>query len=178
VNDQPLDELYLVWLYSQVADPDIVDPSLTYWKLLKQLYTTEFVWHLPHDENRVEDGKDLRREFISLKGLDDVDPEWITLECSMLELMVGLSRRLAFVADGEPYYWFWHLAENIGIQDYSDRFRRFPRRRIDDILQTIVDRTYNYDGSGGFFPLKHPRQDQRNVELWYQLGAYVMEPNE
>lgn len=175
--NEPLDRKYLEWLYDQVADPNAQDPSLTYWKLLKQLFTTEFVWLIPNDDNRLEDGKALRVEFIRGKGLEQVDPAWVELGCSVLELMVGLSRRLSFEAEGEPYYWFWQLMSNIGIQRYSDS-HRLPKRRIDDILKRVIFRQYHPDGHGGFFPLKNWHEDQRDVELWYQLSAYVLELDE
>jgi hypothetical protein len=174
VSTQPLDELYFVWLCSQVADPDVSDPSLTYWKLLKQLFTTEFTWRIPNDDNRSEDGKDLRREFIHDKDLEDIDYGWIELGCSVFELMVGLSRRLSFEADGEPHYWFWKLMENLGIAEFSDD-RRLPKKRIDETLRRVITRTYEKNGEGGFFPLRNTDEDQRKVELWYQLSAYVLE---
>lgn len=174
MNIQPLDETYFVWLYSQVADSEAKEPSLTYWKLLKQLFTTEFVWSIPKDENRSEDGKQLRLEFVQSQQLNDVDDDWVNFGCSMLELMVGLSRRLAFEAEGEPHYWFWKLAENIGVSQYSDD-RRFPRKRVDDVLRRVINREYDRNGDGGFFPLRHAQKDQRKVELWYQLSAYVLE---
>jgi hypothetical protein len=173
-NNQPLDERYFVWLYAQVADPDIENPSLTYWKILKVLFTREFTWIIPNDDNRSEDGKALRFEFMQDLLLDEVDEDWMDLGCSMLELMVGLSRRLAFEADGEPHYWFWRLMENLGLQRYSDN-RRLLRRRIDAVLDTVIQRTYKPNGEGGFFPLRETDQDQRQVELWYQLSAYVLE---
>lgn len=171
---QPLDELYFVWLYSQVADAETQDPSRTYWNLLKHLFTREFVWLVPNDDNRLEDGKDLRREFIAEEGLEHVDQDWIEMGCSVLELMVGLARRLAFEAEGEPHYWFWHLMENIKLHRYSDD-RKLPVRRVDEILDRVIFRTYEPDGKGGFFPLKNWHEDQRTVELWYQLSAYVLE---
>lgn len=172
---KPLDESYFEWLYSQVAPVEVQDPKLTYWKLLKELYSKEFVWIIPNDDNRIEDGKELRREFIHEEGLEDVDPHWIDLGCSMLELIMGLSRRLEFEADaGEPHYWFWHLIANIGLERYTDKSRR-SRRVIDEILDTVIFRTYGSDGHGGLFPLDNPQKDQRKVELWYQLSAYVVE---
>lgn len=174
MNAKPLDELYFIWLYRQVANPDIAEPSLTYWKLLKELFTKEFVWLIPNDDNRIEDGKALRIEFIQDEGLTEVDRDWIELGCSMFELMVGLSRRLAFEAEGEPHFWFWTMMENLGIHKYSDD-RRFARIHINKILDRVIFRTYKENGFGGLFPLKHPEQDQRNVELWYQLSAYVLE---
>lgn len=173
---KPLDELYFTWLYRQVANPDVKDKSLSYWKLLKELYTKEFVWIVPHDDNRLEDGKELRIEFIREENLQDVDIEWVGLGCSVLELMVGLSRRLSFEAGGEPHYWFWHLMENLGIHRYSDDWRpRLPKQHINKILDRVIFRTYKPNGDGGLFPLKHPEKDQRKVELWYQLSAYVLE---
>lgn len=174
LNSQPLDERYFVWLYGQVADPDIENPSLTYWKLLKALFTKEFTWVIPNDDNRSEDGKALRFEFMQDLLLDDVDEDWMDLGCSMLELMVGLSRRLAFEDDGEPHYWFWRMMENLGLHRYSDN-RRLLRRKIDVVLDTVIHRTYKPNGEGGFFPLRETDQDQRQVELWYQLSAYVLE---
>lgn len=177
MQSQPLDEMFLVWLYRQVADPDIKDPSLTYWKLVKQLFTTEFVWIIPNDDNRSEEGKELRQRFIQEEGLDRVDPNWMDIGCSMMELILGLAHRLSFQAEGEPHYWFWKLMENLDIHRYSDD-RRFQRRRVADILDRVIFRTYGADGRGGLFPLEHPDQDMRNVELWYQLSAYVLELDE
>lgn len=171
---EPIDELYFKWLYSQVGDPGIEDPTRTYWRLLQKLYTKEFVWVIRKDENRNEDGKELRYEFVDQSGLDDVDPGWIQPESSMLELMIGLSRRLSFIAEGEPRDWFWCLVENLGLIRYTDS-RRWSERSVDDILERVIWRTYQINGQGGFFPLSHPEDDQRRVELWYQLSAYVME---
>jgi hypothetical protein len=174
VNAEPLDELFLTWLYGQVADTTVKDSSLSYWRLLRQLYTKEFVWLVPNDDNRLEDGKDLRLEFIHEMRIEDADTSWIEIGCSVLELMVGLSRRLAFEADGEPYYWFWKLIENLRLMGYND-LRWWSSRRVDDILDTVILRQYDADGHGGFFPLRDPPEDQRQVELWYQLSAYVLE---
>lgn len=174
---EPLDELYLKWLYEQVADPGFKNQSLTYWKILKELFRKEFIWVVANDENRIQDGKALRLEFLNDQGISNVDSSWIELGCSVLELMVGLSRRLAFEADGEPHFWFWQLMENIGFAGYNDKHRFTTRlvERIDDILNDLIHRNYEPSGRGGFFPLENPPKDQRRVELWYQLSAYVQE---
>src|SRR5687768_18597032 len=97
----PLDELYFTWLYSQVADPRVKNPSRTYWRMLKLLFVKEFVWIVPNDDNRIEDGKDLRLEFVDQQKIMNVDFGWMHLGCSMLELLVALSRRLSFEARSE-----------------------------------------------------------------------------
>lgn len=172
----PLDELYFKWLYEQVADPEFQDDSMTYWKVLKVLFTTEFRVHpeVPNDENRVGDVKGLRLKFLRDHRISEVDDNWMDLGSSVLELMVGLSLRLPYEAEGEPHYWFWfHLMRNLGI-NYSDQ-GRFPKRRVADILERLVERNYEPSGLGGFFPLQNPRKDQREVELWSQMSAYILE---
>lgn len=172
--DAPLDEHYLTWLYSQVGDVQERNPSHTYWRLLKQLYTTEFVWFIPNDDNRVEDGRCLRHEFLQNEGLFPVDPNWMHLGCSMLEMLIGLSRRLAFEAEGEPAAWFWKLIENVGLEYYNDNMP-YQEEQVDEVLKRIIFRTYRRNGEGGLFPLRHAREDQTRVELWYQLNAYLIE---
>jgi len=168
---EPLDESYFVWLYSQVGDPKIENPHRTYWRLLKHLFTKEFVWIVANDDNRLEDGRDLRKEFA---GDTNLDEDWMRLGCSMLELLIGLSRRLSFEAEGEPRVWFWELMCNLGLDSFNDA-TLIPDQKIEDALERVIWRTYNSNGRGGLFPLNHPRQDQTRVELWYQLCAYVLE---
>ena len=171
-----LDDLYLEWLYSQVASIDQKARSKTYWSLLRQLYTKEFVWIVPNDDNRVEDGRDLRFEFIHSLDLEDVDPQWLHLGCSVLEMLIALSRRLSFEGDGPAEDWFWILLKNIELDQCTDaRYKSQMHAYVDDILDRIIWRTYNDNGRGGLFPLRDARQDQREVEIWYQLSAYLMQ---
>lgn len=172
--NKPLDELYFQWLYNQVGETYLTDPSKTYWGMLKQFYTTEFVWFVPNDDNRIEDGKDLRREFVDELELKNVNKEWLSLGCSMFELLIGLSRRLSFEAEGEPRDWFWELIKNLGLHRFNDR-RKYPSKAVEVALERVIWRTYDYNGLGGLFPLKNAHEDQRDVELWYQLCAYVLE---
>lgn len=173
MNLGPLDELYLRWLYRQFADPEQTRPSRTYWNLARCLYTTEFIWIIPNDDNRVKDGNYLRHEFAEEQGLSDVDPDWMSLGCSFLEMLIALTRRLAFSGDGEPSDWFWELIGNLEIR-YSDA-RVLPMSHIHEVCNTVMYRTYRSNGRGGLFPLRHPRQDQRWVEIWFQLNAYLLE---
>lgn len=170
---KPLDELYLEWLNDQVGD-SVFHRKRTYWRILKQLLDKEFVWVVANDDNRIADGKDLRKEFVDETGLKNVDECWINQGCSMLELMIGLSRRLAFDLEGRPRVWFWHLMQNLYISKFDDA-SNFSTSEVDDILEKVIWRRYQPDGFGGLFPLKFPKEDQREVELWYQLSAYVLE---
>lgn len=171
---KPLDELYFEWLYGQVGEVDSRDPTTQYWKLLKILYEKEFVWIVANDDNRAEDGRELRIDFERELGIKVTDPGWKRMSCSFLELLIGLARRLAFETDGQPAFWFWHLINNLGLSRFRDG-RRIPADKVDDILETVIWRNYEPDGRGGLFPLQHPTEDQRDVELWYQLCSYLLE---
>jgi hypothetical protein len=92
----------------------------------------------------------------------------------MLEMLIGLARRLSFEAEGRADDWFWHLLENIKLDKYNDSSGYDPDE-VDDILERIIWRNYRPDGVGGLFPLNEPEEDQRKVELWYQLSAYLIE---
>lgn len=171
----PLDELYLQWLYREVAEINEKRASRSYWGIFRQLFTTEFVWWVPNDDNRLEDGRELRREF--LKGLDiEVDRHWLELGCSFLEMLIGLSRRLEFESESSAHDWFWHLMNTLGLDIYTDNMQ-IPHYDVEEVLNRVIYRTYRKDGQGGLFPLKHPHRhpDQTQVEIWAQLNAYLME---
>lgn len=171
-----LDDLYLDWLYSQVASTERKAKRYTFWSLMRQLYTKEFVWLVPNDDNRVQDGKDLRYRFIEEHNIQNVDETWLQLGCSMLEMLIALANTLEFEDDRSAKYWFWRLLENIELDQCTDAlYKEAMDAYVDNILDRIIFRTYNGDGSGGLFPLNNPKEDQREVELWYQLCAYLLQ---
>lgn len=171
---QRLDEQYLGWLYSQVGPVEIANPTQTHWRLLEILYNKEFLWIVDNDDNRAADGRELRQDFLDEEEIDGVDQEWMDLGCSMLELILGLAKRLSFFDDGEPHVWFWELIENLRLEDYNDT-AVIPEEEIDEVLNDVIWRTYKPNGLGGLFPLRYAEQDQRDVELWYQLSSYLAE---
>jgi hypothetical protein len=160
-------EAYLGWLEPQVG---VDQRPGSYSDLILLLGTKEFVWLVPHDDNRIGDGLDVRREFYDETGLTgDLGP------CSVLEVLVALSRRLAFVADGPEDGWAWQLLCNLELDKFKDPIGPRQRVKVDVILEALVWRTYSSDGQGGLFPLAWPEEDQRDVELWYQMEFYVSE---
>lgn len=176
----PLDEAYLVWLYSQVGSVDIRNRSKTYWKLLRMLYSKEFTWVIAKDENRAHDGKDLRHEFVrDMQRVEGPipDAQWMEMPASFLEMLVALAFRIAFDGGGEQPERFWELIKNLGLIDCTDA--NPPEDVIvDHILNKVIDRDYARNGAGGLFPLQRlpkNQKDQREVELWYQAQAYLLE---
>lgn len=170
---ESLDEQYLTWLYARIGSVQETRPSKTYWKLLRTLFTKEFTWFVPNDDNRVDDGRYLRFEFLDEMGIMDVDEDWISMGCSVLEMIYAVCKHLSFEADGSVARWFWELMHNLNLSGYSDR--NFNGRQVEQIIDTLVWRHYQSDGRGGLFPLRNPQVDQREVEIWYQMSAYLLE---
>jgi len=167
-----LSEDYLRWLAPQIRESRA--DHRTYDQLLSILFEKEFVWLVPNDDNRVADGLDLRPEFCYAKRIPvsyspDLGP------CSFLEVLIGLSRRLSFIAGGSAQSWAWQLAANLKLDQMSDPLTPGRARRVEDILDRCIWRRYRHNGRGGFFPLMSTREDQTKVELWYQMSAYIDE---
>jgi hypothetical protein len=156
-------EGYLGWLGSQIR------ASRNYWGLLRIMLEKEFVWLVANDDNRIGDAMEIRKEFTQTTGVLYEGP------CSVLEVLIGLSRRLEFQSGGEAAGWAYQLLENLELHKLYDPLG--PRKTIkaEEILETLVWRTYAPDGTGGFFPLAWPNEDQTKVEIWYQMAAYVEE---
>ena len=179
-NEGTLDDLYLEWLYRQVAVAANPNPARSYWKLLRLLYVRQFEWTVSNDDNRAADGRYLRHEFLESTGyiLDSAGQDWFNLESSMLEMLLALSRRAAFQSEILAGAWFWHLMGNLGFRDYNDKnFGLSEEREVEEVLSRVINRTYHSDGQGGLFPLNSPTRDQRTVELWDQLSTYLQQDN-
>lgn len=168
-----LDDQYIEWLYNLVGRQA---ENVDHWHLMKQLNSREFVAmpEAPSDENRCADGMALRQEFRRHHRNVVVEQHWLEMGCSVLEMLIGIARRLSFeMPDGEVGEWFWHLIGNLGLTRYHDG--RWHGRAVDQVIERIIWRQYSYDGNGGLFPLNQPQDDQRRVELWFQMESYMLE---
>lgn len=164
-----LDVRYYDWLVSQIHIPNGKD----YGDLFTRMHNLEFVWTVPNDDNRVQDGLDLRIVF----GYEaNINPKQLALEgVTFLEVMIALSRRLEFTAGGKAQQWAWRLLKNLHLTKMSEPLTKEKSEQIDDILDAVIWRTYEPNGRGGFFPLNYPEEDQRKIEIWYQMNKYVIE---
>ena len=175
MHHKSLDARYFGWLTRQVAGVGARHNRRTFKLLLGQLHENIFVAIVPHDENRIADARDLRYEFFA-ESEQRGDSDWVESPCTMLELFVVLSRCLAFEMDDDASVWFWHLIEILDLERYDDGvYDNEVRDIVADAMAAIIWRTYDSNGYGGLFPLRNPREDQRKVELWYQLNAYLLE---
>lgn len=180
VDVRPLDEAYLEWLYSQIGTVQNSDPAYNHWNLLRKFYVTQFNDSVPNDDNRASDGKELRIEFLQQTGfpLDDPYGDWFNLDCSVLEMMIALARRVAFEDETlkSPVEWFWLMTHNLGLDAFTDDIYEISMdEEVGWILDRFNRREYERNGQGGLFPLQRNRNDQRRVELWAQMSAYLLE---
>src|SRR4051794_10175629 len=170
-----LKEAYFHWLVSQVREKE--HETRTYWDLLRLMHEKEFVWIVPNDDNRIADALDLRREFLHENRnrgdltIEDFGP------CSVLEVLIALSRRCEFNAPGDATAeeWAWKLINNLRLSGKSDPLSRRGANKVDKILDALIWRTFHPSGEGGFFPLTWPQQNQAKIEIWAQMHAYLNE---
>lgn len=171
-----IDDRYFEWLYGLFGSVRNANPARSYWEVSKVLYSTEFVWLIANDDNRVSDGLELRAQFLDEQGSDGADEEWSRLGCSVLEMLIALSQRASFESETEPAAWFGIFLQNLDLVEFrDDRWTKANQSIVEEILERFVYRNYHPDGTGGLFPLNSPPEDQRRVELWYQLASYLSE---
>jgi hypothetical protein len=171
-----LDNLYFEWLYKKIGVVSNRNPNKSYWELARHLYRTPFFWVVPNDDNREADGKDLRNEFISECDIQDIEVNWLQIDCSVLEMLIALAGLAAFNSVGKAGDWFRKFLDNLRLRSFTDAaWNRDAAAQTQKTIERLVDRTYNSRGVGGLFPLKNAEKDQRKEELWYQLSAYLAE---
>lgn len=156
--DTKVDYHYFKWISSKID----VDE-----KILYEMFITPFAWVILGDKNRAYDVKDLRLQYIDETGRPMPDG-WVDKQpSSVLEVIYRFCQLADFETDIEARHWFARIVENLRLT--SD----LSRDHIRDILQCFIWREYEPNGRGGLFPLKNPKKDQRNVEIWYQFNAYL-----
>ena len=171
---------YFEWMYRLIFS-EKYSRKLSYRKLLGRLHGTEFIFSIPMDENRAEDGMDLRYRF----GYENhiLGPEIAEYlddrPCSVLEMMIALSIRCEEHIMADPDIgnrtgqWFWNMIVNLGLGGMNDS--KFDPDFVDEKVTRFLERKYGRNGEGGLFTVKNSRYDIRNVEIWYQMCWYLDE---
>lgn len=160
------DKWYLDYLERQFEP----DPGNTHRDLFEMMNQKEFVWFVPNDDNRVMDGLQIRADWLKYDGpASELGP------CSFLEVLIGVSRHIAFIIDEDTKAWARQLLINLDLNRMRDPLSRYKAKKADAIMETVIWRTYEINGEGGFFPLIKPKEDQRKVEIWFQMSAYIIE---
>lgn len=143
------------------------------------MHQVEFTPLVPFDENRAAVALTFRDQFRAAAGsLGPGEIEELTAPpCSVFEVLCGL----AWQANDQMIplsmsVWFQIFIENLGLDKYPDEVINAAGRaafNVEKIVNKFNNREYSPDGRGGIFPLRRPQHDQREVELWFQMGAYI-----
>lgn len=171
---------YFDWLCSLVRDSKPSSRS-SYKKLLTYLYNVEFVYIMPMDANRYEDGINLRYRFGYEHNIEDpvIASCLDTNPCSILEMMVALAYRceehIMFnpSSGNKSGRWFWMMIKNLGLGNITDN--RFDEEYVNSVVWRFLDRQYDPDGSGGLICIPNSKYDLRTMEIWYQMMRYLSE---
>lgn len=170
---------YFDWLKKLVSNDHRAKRG-SYRKLFVKLFDTDFVYFMDSDGNRAEDGTDLRYRFsverkIDYRIMDDVLND---KPCSVLEMMVALAIRCEDVMSDLVYgdrtaYWFWGMVENLNLLQLRDS--AFDEVEFDNVIARFHEHRYSPNGEGGLFTVRHPRNDMRDTDIWYQKSWYLAE---
>lgn len=159
----------------ELIDAKRYSKRVSYRRLLMHLHNIVFTWSVPFDDNRADDGVQLRRKF-ALARNDMTLTDYILGPCSVLEMMVALAVRCETIMDDTLYgdrtgQWFWGMIHNLGLSPMIDS--EFDREFVDDIIARLLNREYEPDGTGGLFTVRRCERDLRTVEIWRQLSWYL-----
>lgn len=150
--------------------------------LLEQLHSIVFddstAVLIPNDINRIEDGLCLREKYCHRHRVKFSD---LILEepCTLLEMMIGLALRIhESFGIKKTSDWFWELIGNLNLTQFDDETYEVDEnasKKVDRIASRLLGRKYHHNGNGGLFPLVYPDRDQKTIEIWYQMNAYLNE---
>ena len=161
----------------------------SYYILLGYLHSVRFIIKKANDINRAHDGRKLLYEYLEDCNYQSNESEkniaCIDDSCSILELFIGISKRMAFelaeddLGDDDFVKYFWEIIDNLNLYDFDDS--KFATdctantNKIKKIVERFNNRTYSKNGEGGIFPLIKTKNNQRKIELWYQMQEYINE---
>lgn len=185
-----IQEAYKEWLIDQLNGDR---GAGGYSELYGIMHGIPFLPIMEMDWNRNDEGLNLAKEWAETEPVEnetDVDICTAMDEvhqngfCTMLELIVVMSRRIQFELMDSEYdkdisEWANELIWNIGLGDYRNvrvlHDYDAAENAVAEVVGSVIFRQYGWDGEGGFFPLESPTRDQRYEQLITQMNDYIAE---
>ncbi|MBO7449066.1 MAG: hypothetical protein J6U54_01745 [Clostridiales bacterium] len=166
--------MYYEYLISKVRTSDETALYLAnHENLLMKLFKQPFIFTIPMDSNRYEDGISLRYRYEEDTGhlYSEEEP------CNMLEMIVALAVRIEndFMGDEKGNTignWFVYMINSLGFPEDS----LLTDEQFYYILNNFYTHSYSNDGSGGgcLFYIPGFKGDLRQMEIWNQMNCWIM----
>ena len=177
MNKDEVSNEYFEWMYHIVCNKRYSE-HISYRKLFMHLHNFEFVSYIRGDENRINDGIQLRRRFSIDSGYEDnYLSSYLKEPCSVLEMMLALAIRCEETIMDDPKkgnrtgQWFWDMVINLGLGAMTDY--NYEKDYVENVLNKFVNREYEPDGRGGLFTIRNCNKDLRKIDIWCQLCWYL-----
>ncbi len=167
------EDKYVDWMIAQVCDEGYEHFAQRRY-LFDALDREKFYPTCRMDENRAEDGVDLRRLYLRETG-EDAGREG--RRCSMLEMLVALSIRceetimIDMDVGRRVGRWFFPMLENMASPLEEGIFG--SPYTVMMACRRLHNHDYGPDGKGGLFYIPGFHGDMRTMEIWNQLMVYL-----
>ena len=170
---------YFKWLTNFVYNDDpSLPPSMQYRKLLLALMNKPFYVVHELDQNRAGDGLALRYLYFEERYGDGEMAATFEEDCTILELMIALSRRIENDIMGNincgnrTGQWFWRMIYSLGLSGQNDI--NFDDGYVDYVLTRFNNRQYAPNGEGGLFTVNSEYgPPMTEIEIWRQAMRYL-----
>lgn len=164
---------YRLWLNNKVSS----DVSSAYIQLLAVLWRTEFFAEYADDENRAEDAKSLRDEFVA--SIDNVEnTEYLKLKSTpvrLLEVMISLANRINDIIsfDNDAARYFWEMVVSMELNKFDDS--NFNASLVQRKIDILFSHKYRRNGKGSLFYIKgvDPSYNAPGLDIWTQAMAWI-----
>lgn len=174
------DDTYFLWL------KELVRHEKGYDMLLLRLFDTPFYWDpikVPLDKNRAEDGKKLRLIFCQERD-EESDVISSMLPCSVLEMLVGLAKRMEEELLHNPEEgdrtgeWFNVMLGNLNLLGFTDDSffaGDWSEEMVDARVIKWMHKRYGRNGIGSLFPIKSGTLWQDEMDIWMTMNRWIIE---
>ena len=139
--------------------------------LVSALAEVEFIWRHPMDENRANDGLELRDDYEYETGEYLDKGSGLMPQCTFFEMVAALAIRcenqiMRNLSLGDrTSKWFFEFLDNLDLLGCDER----------DVEKIVRTCEAFMDGKKDMFPLKKRGIKQSNEQIWKQLTAYLNE---
>ena len=162
---------------------ELDDRTEQYSMLLEYLFEEPFIVdkHFELDEDRVENGLEMREKYIDIYVSKDSRDDFIREfdrgfkgGISVLEFFISLSEKMSEMLyfDSHRNEFFWQIIDNLGLNCMDDG--EFDQAIVDDILEKLFNRRYGRDGSGGgMFYVPNSKFNLTNLDFLRQAQIWL-----